>query len=88
MKYFRTHPQAYAPLQIAIDDAFRADYIDTGRCEHILPVNLQPMSDGMCYLALPEWMTEASGADSFTNHPAVEEVSESQYQAAQPAETL
>ena len=86
MKFFRTSPQAYSVLQPAIDDAFRADFIEAGRCEHILPVDLKPMSDGMCYLALPEWMTSAPGADGFTKHPAVQEITEDQYQEAQPKE--
>ena len=87
MKYFRTSPQAYAQIQPLVDDAFRADYIDTGRCEHILPVDLSPMADGMCYLALPEWMTSAEGADGFTKHPAVQEIDEKTYLNAQPKET-
>lgn len=86
MRYFRTPPQAYAPLQIAIDDAFRADWIDPGHCDHILPVDLRPMADGMCYLALPQWMTEAKGAEGFTKHPAVEEIDEETYLNAQPKE--
>lgn len=87
MKYFRTAPQAYAILQPAIDRTFFDDYIATGHCEHILPVDLAPMADGLCYLALPEWMTEYPGAEGFTTHPAVEEVSEADYMAAQPLET-
>jgi len=86
MRYFRTTPSAYAQLQPAIDDAFRADYIDTGRCEHILPPDLAPLSDGKCYLALPEWMTDAPGAEAFLANPAVEEITEEQFQAAQPQE--
>ena len=86
MKFFRTSPQAYAPLQSAIDDAFRADFIDTGNCVHILPVDLKPMSDGMCYLAIRDEMTEEEGADGFTKHPAVQEITEDQYQEAQPKE--
>jgi hypothetical protein len=87
MRNFRTSPQAYALLQPAIDDAFRAEYIDSGRCEHILPPELAPMADGMCYIALPEWMTTYPGAEGFTSHPAVEEISEAAYQAAQPLES-
>jgi hypothetical protein len=86
MRFFRTIPEAYTQLQPAIDEAFRADYIDTGRCEHILPPNLAPLSDGKCYLALPEWMTDAPGAEGFLGHPAVEEITEAEYQAAQPQE--
>lgn len=85
-RFFRTSPQAYTPIQIAIDNAFSKDYIDTGRCEHILPVDLKPMADGLCYLALPEWMTSAEGADRFTKHPAVEEIDEETYLKAQPKE--
>ena len=85
MKFFRTSPQAYSVLQPAIDDAFRKDFIDTGRCEHILPVDLKPMADGMCYLALPEWMTSHPNAEQFI--ASVEEVSENDYLAAQPKET-
>ena len=86
MRFFRTKPDIYSALQIAIDDAFRVDFIDAGRCEHILPVDLAPMSDGQCYLALPEWMTSAEGADGFTKHPAVEEIDEKTYLNAQPKE--
>ena len=86
MRYFRTAPEAYGQLQPAINEAFRADYIDTGRCEHILPPDLAPLSDGKCYLALPEWMTDAPGAEAFISHPAVEEITEEQFQAAQPQE--
>lgn len=82
MKYFRTSAQAYATLQAAIDDAFRAEYIDTGRCEHILPVDSRPLNDGQCYIALPEWMTAAAGAEAFIAHPSVEQISKEQYLAA------
>ena len=80
MRYFRTPPQAYAQLQPAVDNAFRAEYIDSGRCEHILPVELPVQKDGMVYIALAEWMTSHPDAAGFIQ--SVEEVTESQYQAA------
>ena len=82
MKYFRTSAQAYATLQAAIDDAFRAEYIDAGRCDHVLPVDLRPLNDGQCYIALPEWMTAAAGAEAFIAHPSVEQINKEQYLAA------
>lgn len=80
MKYFRTTPDAYAQLQPAVDAAFFAKYIATGRCEHILPVKLPSMQDGLCYLALPDWMTESEDAAQFLAHPAIEEITEAQFQ--------
>lgn len=85
-RYFKASPETYVHLQPAIDEAFRADYIDTGRCEHILPPDLAPLSDGKCYLALPDWMTDAPGAEAFLANPAVEEITEEQFQSAQPQE--
>lgn len=87
MRYFRTTPEIYAQLQQEIDDAFRAELINSGRCEHILPVDLAPMPDGFCYMALPEWMPATPGAEQFLG--LVDEVSESLFtQATQPANNL
>ena len=82
VKYFCTSAQTYAALQAAIDDAFRAEYIDTGRCDHVLPVDLRPLNDGQCYIALPEWMTSVAGAEFFVSHPSVEQISKEKYLAA------
>jgi hypothetical protein len=79
MRYFRTSPQAYAQIQPAVDDAFRAEYIDSGRCEHILPVELPVQSDGKCYIALADWMTSHPDAGAFV--ASVEEITEADYQA-------
>ena len=79
MRYFRTSPQAYAQIQPAVDAAFRAEYIDSGRCEHILPVELPVQSDGKCYIALADWMTGHKDAGAFIKN--VEEVDELTYQA-------
>ena len=84
MRYFRTNPQTYAVLQPAIDEAFRAEFIASGRCEHILPVKLPVQSDGLCYLALAEWMTGHPNAGAFLQ--SVEEVDEKTYMEAQPKE--
>lgn len=85
MRCFRATHSTYDAIQQAVDEAFRAEYIDTGRCEHILPVDLAPMADGKCYLALPEWMTSHPNAAQFV--ASVEEITEAQYLAAtQPAE--
>jgi len=86
MRYFRTSSAAYAQLQPAIDDAFRVEFIDSGRCEHILPVDLAPMSDGLCYIALAEWMTDHPSSASFLAHPAIEEVTQEEFQNLLPAE--
>lgn len=86
MRYFRTSPAAYAQIQPAIDAAFHADYIATGRCEHILPPELAPLSDGNCYLALPEWMTDSPNASPFLANPAIEEITDEQFTALQPSE--
>jgi len=80
MRYFKTSPQAYAQIQPAVDDAFRAEYIDSGRCAHILPTELPVQKDGMVYIALAEWMTGHPDAAGFI--ASVEEVSEKQYQQA------
>ena len=80
MRYFRTSPQVYAQIQPAIDQAFRAEFIDAGRCEHILPVELPIQKDGKCYIALAEWMTLHKDAGAFLQ--SVEEVDEKTYQAA------
>jgi hypothetical protein len=80
MRFFRTSPQAYASIAPAVDDAFRAEYIDTGRCDHILPTELPVQSDGMVYIALAEWMTSHPGAAGFI--ASVEEITEEQYQQA------
>jgi hypothetical protein len=86
MRFFRTSPAIYSQIQPAVDAAFRAEYIDSGRCEHILPVELPVQSDGMCYIALAEWMTGHPDAAGFI--ASVEEITEAQYQAAtaQPEE--
>jgi hypothetical protein len=80
MRFFRTSPQAYSVIQPAVDAAFRAEYIDSGRCEHILPVELPVQSDGLCYIALAAWMTGHKDAAGFI--ASVEEVDEATYQAA------
>ncbi len=79
MRFFRTSPQAYSVIQPAVDAAFRAEYIDSGRCEHILPVELPVQSDGLCYIALAEWMTSHPDAAGFIQN--VEEITEADYQA-------
>ena len=80
MRYFRTSPQAYAQIAPAVDDAFRAEYIDTGRCDHILPVELPVQKDGKVYIALAEWMTSHKDAAGFI--ASVQEISAEQYQQA------
>jgi hypothetical protein len=80
MRYFRTSPQAYSVIQPAVDNAFRAEFIESGRCEHILPTELPVQSDGLCYIALAEWMTGHKDAAGFIAN--VEEVDEKTYQAA------
>lgn len=79
--YFKTAPEIYAQIQPAIDQAFRVDWIDAGKCEHILPpVEEMPVrADGMCYLAVPEWMIAVTGADAFRDWPGVEEITEAEY---------
>jgi len=77
MRFFRTSPELYAQTQLAVDEAFRTDYIDAGRCDHVLPVELPAQSDGKCYIALPDWMTDHPLAASFIS--TVEEVSEEVY---------
>lgn len=86
MRYFRTIPQAYAQIQPSVDDAFRADFIATGRCEHILPVELPVQADGKCYIGLDDWMTSHPVAAQFI--ASVEEVSEAEYNAATQPEDV
>ena len=86
MRFFKTSPQAYAQLQPAIDAAFYTDFIATGRCDHILPEALPVLADGLCYIALAEWMTSAPGAEGFISN--VEEITEAQYMAAQPQQEI
>ena len=80
MRYFRTSPQAYAVIAPAVDEAFRAEYIDTGRCDHILPTELPVQKDGKVYIALAEWMTSHPNAGGFI--ASVEEITEEKYQQA------
>lgn len=82
--YFKATPETYRQIQPAIDNAFRADWIDTGKCEHILPlVGEMPIrEDGFCYLAVPTWMLEVVGADGFLSWPGVQEISEAEFLAA------
>lgn len=87
MRYFRTSPEAYAQIQPAIDAAFHETYIATGRCEHILPVELAPLSDGKCYLALADWMTESEDAAPFLTNSAIEEIAEEEFQNLLPKES-
>lgn len=87
MRYFRASPEAYAQIQPAIDAAVHAKYIATGCCNHILPVELAPMSDGKCYLALADWMTESEDAAPFLTNPAIEEITAEQFTAMQPTES-
>jgi hypothetical protein len=82
MRFFRTSAAIYAQIAPAVDNAFRAEFIDSGRCEHILPVELPVQKDGLCYIALAEWMTGHPDAAGFIQN--VEEVDEQTYQAAQP----
>lgn len=85
MRYFRTTPGTYAQLQPAIDAAFYGDYIATGRCEHILPEALAPQADGLCYMALADWMTSAPGAGSFL--AGVEEITREMFDLNTQPET-
>jgi hypothetical protein len=80
MRFFRTSPAIYSQIQPAVDAAFRAEYIDSGRCEHILPVELPVQKDGNVYIALAEWMTSHPDAAGFIQN--VEEVDENTYQSA------
>lgn len=80
MRYFRTSPQAYSQIQISIDAMFHEKYIKTGRCEHILPVELIPREDGYCYLAISEWMIESEEASNFLKDPKIEEINEDKFQ--------
>jgi len=80
MRFFRTNPATYSVIQPAVDNAFRAEYIDTGRCDHILPVELPVQKDGMVYIALAEWMTSHHDAAGFI--ASVQEITEAQYQQA------
>lgn len=87
MRFFKSNPQVYAQIQPAVDDAFRAEYIDSGRCDHILPVTLPTQSDGNVYVAVPGWFFDVPQAASFAQTPGVIEVTEAEYQSAtQPQE--
>ena len=81
--YFKSSPGIYAQIQPAIDEAFRAEWIETGKCEHILPTSeaMPVRGDGMCYLGVPGWMIEVAGADIFRNWPGVTEITEEEYLA-------
>lgn len=81
-RFFKSHPTVYAQVQPAVDEAFRADYIDNGRCDHILPVELPIQSDGNVYVAVPGWFFEQPQAASFAQAPGVYEVTEAEYQSA------
>lgn len=88
MRFFKTHPAVYSALQPAIDEAFRAEFIDSGRCDHILPVELPVQSDGNVYVAVPGWFFDYPQAASFAQTPGVIEVTEAEYQSAtQPEES-
>lgn len=87
-RFFKSHPQIYAAVQPAVDEAFRADYIDSGRCDHILPVTLPVQSDGNVYVAVPGWFFDVPQAANFASTPGVFEVSEEEYQSATQQEGI
>lgn len=79
--YFKSTPEVYAQIQPAIDEAFRVDWIDAGKCEHILPPTL-PVIGGFCYIAIPDWMADAEGSEDFLDFPGIEKITEEEYNAA------
>jgi hypothetical protein len=88
--FFRATPAVYAQLQPAIDAADIAQpepfisYIATGHCEHILPQQPTIGTDGMAYVAVPEFLLGVNGAEQWTQFPGVEQVDQETYQAAMP----
>jgi len=82
--YFKAPPENYSQIQPSVDEAFRVDWIATGKCEHILPpVGEIPIrKDGFCYLAVPGWMLNQLGADTFRSWPGVQEITVSEFLAA------
>jgi hypothetical protein len=82
--YFKATPETYCQIQPSVDDTFRVDWIEAGKCEHILPPAEEILirDDGFCYLAVPEWMLNEVEADAFRSWPGVQEISEADFLAA------
>lgn len=81
MTYFRTTIAVYTQIQPAINEVFRSDWIETGKCEQILPPveEVSIRGDGLCYLAVPEWMLDQIGADTFRSWLGIEEITEEEF---------
>lgn len=86
--YFKSSPETYAQIQPAIDDAFRADWIETVKCEHILPIEPPIQLDNFCYLSIPNWMIEVVGAETFINWPGVTQITQEEYLLATQSSEL
>jgi len=88
--YFRASAETYAALQPQIDladihqPAPHKSFINTGHCEHILPVQPTIGIDGMAYIAVPAWLLGVNGAQECATYEGVEEITAEQYQGAMP----
>jgi hypothetical protein len=88
--YFRATVETYAALQPQIDAADMAqpaphkNFILSGHCEHILPVQPTIGVDGLAYIAVPAWLFGVNGAEQWASFEGVEEITAEQYQGAMP----
>ena len=86
-KYYKTTPEIWPVLAAQVDaqPEFKADWIETRHCEHILPPNLETQSDGFVYVTIPTWMitTRPELVAPFLTY--VTEVTQEEYEAVMNA---
>ena len=79
-KFFKTDYGTYQAVQTGLDEALYDEYILTEKCAHILSPDLQPMSDGLIYIVMPEFITSNPAAEIYINQ--LLEISSEEFYAA------
>jgi len=51
-KFYKSTPEIYAQVQSCMNEQLYSKYIETGNASNILPVDVEPMQDGLVYTAI------------------------------------
>jgi len=50
--FYKSIPEIYAQVQSCVDTELYSKYIENGSATNVLPLELEPMSDGLIYIAI------------------------------------
>ncbi|MEY4342218.1 MAG: hypothetical protein RL736_8 [Pseudomonadota bacterium] len=61
--FYKSTPEIYAQVQSCVDTELYSKYIENGSATHVLPVEIEPMSDGLIYIAIKLSICEDPAAE-------------------------